>query len=189
MIEPKRMTIVEFDEWVTYADEGFIYELHEGVVYAFATGSNSHGRLCTRLGVWASAKVKLPCEVFFGSVSVRRNPERPSSVIPDVLVTCEQAPAAQIYVTSPKLVIEVISPRSVTNDLVRKPRVYDAVPSIEEYLLVDSRAVWAKLMRRDADGGLTTDGEDVVSPEATITLETVGLSFTLAELYADILAE
>jgi Uma2 family endonuclease len=183
------MTITEFDVWVETADESFVYELHDGVVYAFASGSTSHGLLASRLGTWAAANLKPPCNIFFGSISVRRDPERPSSVIPDLVVTCEQAPAMQIYVTSPKLVVEVISPRSVTNDLVRKPRVYDAVPSCEEYLLVDSRAVWAKLMRRDADGGLTTDGEDVVSPDATITLETVGLSFTLAELYAGILAE
>jgi hypothetical protein len=61
--------------------------------------------------------------------------------------------------------------------------------SIEEYLVVDSRAVWAKLTRRDAAGSLTTDREDVSSLDATITLESIGLSFTLAELYADIVAE
>lgn len=138
MIVPYSMTIAQFDEWVPTADEGFTYELHDGVVYAFASGSAGHGRLC----VWLYPQVKAPCEVFLGSLSVRRHPERPSSVVPDALITCEKPPAGQIFVRAPKLVIEVISPTSVVNDLIRKPRIYNAVPTIEEYLVVDSRSMW-----------------------------------------------
>jgi len=187
MIEPKRMTIAEFDTWVETADEGFNYELHDGVVYSFSSGSVSHGRLSMRLGAWLYQQVTPPCEVFLGSLSVRRHPERASSVIPDALVTCEQPPAGQIFVTAPKLVVEVISPTSVVNDLIRKPRVYDAVESIEEYLVVDSRSMWARVFRRDDAGELPTAGEGVTAPDSTIELQSVGLTSTLAELYRGIL--
>jgi Uma2 family endonuclease len=187
MIEPKRMTIDEFDAWVATADDGFAYELHDGIVYSFASGSVSHGRLCNRLGVWLNRHVEPPCEVFSGSLSVRRRPERASSVIPDALVTCEEPPPGQIFVTSPKLVVEVISPPSVVNDLSRKLRVYNAVDSIEEYLIVDSRSMWARLVRRDAGGTLPDETEGISSPEASVELQSVGLTFTLAELYRGVL--
>lgn len=48
MIDAQRMTIAEFDHWVETADECFTYELHDGVVYSFASGIAAHGRLCTR---------------------------------------------------------------------------------------------------------------------------------------------
>jgi Uma2 family endonuclease len=181
------MTIAEFDTWVETADEGFIYELHDGVVYSLASGSVSHGRLCTRLGAWLYPLVKPPCEVFLGSLSIRRHPERASSVVPDALVTCEQPPAQQIYVTAPKLVVEVISPTSVVNDLIRKRRIYNAVASIEEYLVVDSRSMWARVFRRDEAGELPAEGEGVTAPEAAIELQSVGLTFALAELYRGVI--
>jgi Uma2 family endonuclease len=187
MIEPMRMTIAEFDRWVETAPEGFNYELQDGVVYSFASGSVGHGLLCTRLGGWLVRSAEAPCRVFFGSLSVRRNPERPSSVIPDVLLTCEEMPISQMYTTAPKLVVEVISPTSVVNDLNRKPRIYEAVASIEEYLVVDSRNVWARVFRRDEAGALPSEGEGATRADATIELQSVGLEFTLAELYAGIL--
>jgi Uma2 family endonuclease len=103
------------------------------------------------------------------------------------LVTCEQPPPGQIYVTSPKLVVEVISPTSVVNDLLRKPRVYNAVPSIGEYFVVESRSVWARVFRRDDDSELSAAGEGATSLESVLELRTVGLSFTLADLYRGIL--
>ncbi len=187
MIQPRRMTIAQFDAWVETADEGFTYELHDGVAYAFASGSASHGRLAMRLGSWISARLTPPCEVFLGSVSVRRHPERASSVVPDVLVTCEQPPPAQMYVTSPKLVVEIISPTSVVNDLNRKPRIYSAIPSIEEYLVVDSRSIWARVFRREPGGELPSEGEGVSRVDAVVEVSSVGVSFTLSELYDGIL--
>jgi Uma2 family endonuclease len=188
MIETKRMTIAEFDAWVETADESFTYELHDGVVYGFSTGTATHGRLCNRIGIWLNKQVEPPpCEVFLGSLSVRRRPDRASSVIPDALVTCEQPPSGQIYVTSPKLVVEVISPTSVVNDLLRKPRVYNAVPSIQEYLVIESRSAWARVFRRDDEGELSAAGEGVTAPDGMLELQTVGLSFTLDDLYRGIL--
>ncbi len=187
MIETQRMSIVEFDAWVRTADEGFVFELHDGVIHSFATGTAGHARLCMRLGGWISALSQPPCETFIGLLAVRRHPERPSSVVPDILVTCEQTPPGQVFVTAPKVVVEVISPTSVINDLYRKPRIYEAVPSIEGYLVVDSRAMWACVYRRDDAGRLSAEAEGVASPDATVEVRSIGLTFTLADLYRGIL--
>jgi len=188
MIEPKRFTIAEFDAYVETAAEGFTYELHEGILYAFATGTQSHGLLCTALAKLVLPVVDAPCSAFLGSISVRRKPERPSSVVPDLVVTCEDREPANILVRTPKLVIEVISPSSVTNDLVRKLKVYGAIESVKEYLVVDARSMWARVFRRDDDDEqLSADGRDLTAPDDLIELQTVGLSFTLGGLYSGIM--
>jgi Uma2 family endonuclease len=185
-IEPERLTIAEFDAWVQTADEEFVYELHDGIVHAFATGTQNHGDLCSALAKIVLPTVSLPCRTYLGSISVRRRPERPSSVVPDVVVTCEEREPTHIFVRAPKLVVEVISPSSVTNDLVRKIRIYNAIESIKEYLVVDSRTLWARVFRRDADEQLSADGRDLASPEDIVELETLGISFRLEALYVGI---
>jgi Uma2 family endonuclease len=186
MIEPKRITILEFDTWVRTADEGFTYELHDGIIYAFATGTQNHGDLCSNVGKLVLPAVNLPCRAYLGSISVRRKPERPSSVVPDLTVTCEEREPANTFVRLPKLVVEVISPSSVTNDLVRKIRIYNAIESIEEYLVIDSRTMWARVFRRDADAQLWADGQDLTSPDDRIELQTLDIAFSLEALYAGI---
>ncbi len=75
----------------------------------------------------------------------------------------------------------------MTNDLVRKIKIYNAIGSIKEYLVVDSRTMWAHVFRRDADEGLSADGQDLTSPKETVELETLGTSFSLGALYSGII--
>jgi hypothetical protein len=75
----------------------------------------------------------------------------------------------------------------VTNDLVTKPGVYEAIPNIEEYIAVESRSMWARLFRRDESGSLVLFGSDLTESEDVIELRSVGLSFSLGDLYETIL--
>jgi len=181
------LTIAEFDAWVETVDDGLTYELHDGVVYAFATGTQNHGDLCSALAKVVLPAVALPCRAYVGSISVRRRPERPSSVVPDLVVTSEDREPTNIFVRSPNLVIEVISPSSVSNDLVRKIKIYNAIESIREYLVVDSRTVWARVFRRDAEEQLSADGPDLTLIEEIIELQTLGIAFSLETLYAGVI--
>ncbi len=181
------MSIAEFDDWTLTANEQFTYELHDGILYGFATGTEEHSLISVRLTSWLLPVVTAPCRVHQGGVSVRRHLDRPSSVVPDVLVTCEPRERGRIYVTSPNFVAEVISPSSVTNDMYRKPIVYDAVESIMEYLVIDSRSMWVRLFRRTNERRLLPDGDDLISADQCVSLTTVDLQFTLADLYRDIL--
>ena len=187
IIEPKRLTIEEFDAWVQTAAEEFTNELHAGIVYAFATGSQNHGDLCSAPARFVLPTVALPCRAYLGSISVRREPERPSSVVPELAVTCEEREATNIFVREPKLGAQVISPSCVPNELVRKI-VSTAIPSIKEYLVVDSRSMWAHVFRRDTDGQLWAAGrDDLVSPEDIVELRTLSIPFALEALYTGII--
>lgn len=141
---------------------------------------------CFRFASRLIPAVVEPCRVHLVTIAVRRRPERPTSVVPDVLVTCEARVRGQLYVTAPKLVIEVMSRSSVSNDLLRKPLIYGAIESIQEYLVIDSRDTWARVFRRDDDERLTS-GEDHTTLDSRIALRSVGLTLTLAELYDGVL--
>jgi Uma2 family endonuclease len=185
MIEPQSprpMTLEEYDRLTP--PEGEQYELYDGFVYAFSTGSGTHGILCTRIATALDSRVRTPCRVFGASnIGVRRH-DRATNVIPDGTVTCEDFDLRQTYVVTPILVAEVISPRSVKRDRVTKLDIYRDIPSIEEYLMVDSRRIWVSIERRMPDGRFITAVH--TSLEDTVELFSVDVRILLADLYGGV---
>jgi Uma2 family endonuclease len=155
-------------------------ELLEGEVLAFAGGPVAHGILCTRLVAAVNAATIPPCQTFTSDVAVRAE-SRSSYMFPDVSHTCERLDPSATAVVAPDLVIEVISPESKTRDRNEKLDAYRSIPSVIEYVLVDSRRVWACVYRR-MPGGVWTDA--VYGIDETVDIHTVAISIAVAQLYA-----
>ncbi len=72
-------------------------------------------------------------------------------------MTCDDTDLSKTYIVAPKLVIEVISPKSVKRDGIDKLDLSCEILSVDEYLMVDSRRVWASVVRRvPGDAWLTS---------------------------------
>ncbi len=155
-------------------------ELVEGQVLAFAGGSVAHGILCTRLVSSIAAVTKPPCHAFTSDVALRLA-ERATHVFPDVSHTCEALDPSAAHIVAPDLVVEVISPESKSRDRGEKLDAYQSLPSVMEYVLVDSRRVWISVFRRMAAGVWT---ETTYGPGEQVELRTVGLTLDVNELYA-----
>lgn len=155
-------------------------ELLEGEVVAFVGGSVAHGILCSRLHALISSATNASCQAFTSDVAVRIN-DRATYVFPDVSRTCERLDADAGFISAPDLIVEVISPDSKSRDRGEKLDAYQSIPSVMEYLLVDSRRVWVCVFRRMAGGFWT---ETTYELGETAELRTVGASIDVAELYA-----
>jgi Uma2 family endonuclease len=151
------MSLTDYDKLTP--PEGQIWELHEGHVVATSTGTNRHGILCTRITDTPEAHVALQCHAFGASTIGVRQPDRATNVIPDGSVTCEEVDLDETYILAPKLIVEVISPESAQAERVKKLDIYRAIPSVHEYLMTDSRKVWASLV--SARAGEHLDRHDV----------------------------
>jgi Uma2 family endonuclease len=177
--QPDPISLEEYD--CLTPPEGEHYELIDGYLYAFATGTGTHGVLCTRIANALGNHVKPPCTVFGASTIGVRQHESTTNVIPDGAVTCDDTDLSKTYIVAPKLVVEVISPRSVRRDRADKLDVYRAIPSVLEYLMVDSRRVWASVFRR-GPGGSWLDFT-YSSLDESIGLLSVDLRLPLRDLY------
>ncbi|HEX3467422.1 MAG TPA: Uma2 family endonuclease [Candidatus Elarobacter sp.] len=155
-------------------------ELIEGEVVAFAGGSVAHGILCSRLHALVSGATKPPCQAFTSDVALRIN-QRTTYVFPDVSRTCEHLDADARFISAPDLVIEVISPDSKARDRGEKLDAYQSIPSVMEYMLVDSRRVWVCVFRR-MGGDVWT--ETTYGLGETVELRAAGVSIDVADLYA-----
>jgi len=105
---------------------------------------------------------------------------------PDVLVTCSAGDAARpIFKTEPKLIIEVLSPGTAAYDRGLKFSCYRALESLEEYVMIDPET-------RSTDGYRKgQDGLWVLHPFASgapVTLASVALTLSAAQLFADVLS-
>jgi Uma2 family endonuclease len=117
-------------------------ELIEGQIVPFANGTMAHGLVTSQI-VRALKIAAKPGYQLLTSDSALRHPNSSTYVSPDASYTCETIAPDADSIVAPRLVVEVMSPLSVERDRVSKLDCYQAIPSVEEYLIVDSRRVWA----------------------------------------------
>lgn len=72
---------------------------------------------------------------------------------PDVMVTCDESEkVAELYIESPKLIIEVLSDSTAAYDRGAKFAAYRKIESLDKYVLVDIDRKGEESFHRQADG-------------------------------------
>lgn len=128
-----------------------------------------------------------PCQVFIEGMKVQIQ-AADAVLYPDVLVTCDpvdRGPDAELAKTAPRLVVEVLSDSTAAYDRGRKFELYQRLPSLQEYLLVEPERRHVDLFRRGADGLWVLHP---AGPEGQIELASVGLALPLEVIYEDVAA-
>jgi Uma2 family endonuclease len=155
------------------------HEFLDGEVVAMAGGSRAHNLLATRVARLLGNHLEgSSCRVYQSDMKVRI--ERANRFYyPDVMVCCDplRPDADDYYETAPKLLVEVLSPKTAANDDGEKRVNYQALESLVEYLLLDPETVTAVLYRRSGPFwtrfGLTADDD--------LELESIGFRQGLTE--------
>lgn len=178
-LPPERISIEQFLP-ILMASEVKL-ELIDGEIGAFANGAGAHGQVSQRIIDILRRLAKPGSEVFSSDIALQRG-DAPTYVFPDASYTTETVDPDVDSIVAPSLVVEVMSPQSVERDRVRKLDSYQAIPSVQEYLIVDSRRIWACVYRRYNAMWIHT----VYGFHDTIELSTTGSSVSMAELYAGI---
>ncbi|MDP4302776.1 Uma2 family endonuclease [Leptothrix discophora] len=164
-------------------------ERHEfvgGEVFAMTGARATHNTIA--LNMASSLKQGLrgtPCRTHIEGMKV--HVQAVDSVLyPDVFVTCEPVdltPEAETSKTAPRLVVEVLSPSTAAYDRGLKFELYQRLPSLQEYLLVEADRAHVDLFRRNAEGLWVLHP---AGPGATIELASLGLSLTMDQVYEDV---
>lgn len=182
-------TLPRFDIESYLAWEETQAERHEycaGEVFAMSGGTDAH---YTILGnFFAGLKTELsgtPCRPFVSGMKVRIQ-AADAVLYPDVFVTCDardKTPEAVLAKSHPLLVVEVLSDSTAAYDRGRKFELYQQIPELQEYLIIEQDRLHADLFRKN-DAGLW-----VMHPAGeggSIELASVGLRLPLSDLYVDV---
>lgn len=187
------MTVDEFWELVKAYPDGR-YEFIRGEVRALhilnmAGGSNNHELISHNIGVALTNALraqKSPCKVYPTNTYIYLNEEmgKEEFVFADVSVSCDANDRARKKgIKRPSLIVEVLSPRTTTDDRTWKKDDYLACLSLQEYMIVDATRRSVEVYHRMPDGSITYC---IYEKTANIPLQ-LGFSLVVDDIYDDII--
>jgi Uma2 family endonuclease len=178
---PHTMTVEEYFQ-LEEKDPDTRYEYVDGHVYAMAGGTANHDTIKSNMQriLWNLLRGS-PCRVYSSDMKVFISETR--YFHPDVIVTCDPRDRGIVQaIQSPRLVVEVLSPSTELTDRTWKLKNYRAHPTIEEYMLVDSKALKIEIYHKEQNKWIY----DAFENNAEIALSSLGVHFPLSDAYIDV---
>jgi len=168
----------------------FKSEFYRGEMFAMSGGSRKHSRLSVRLNAFFEQHFEgRACENYNSDIRVLVE-ETGLYTYPDLSVVCGAPKFADAQVdtlTNPTLLVEVLSPSTEEYDRGTKVKLYRAIPSLRECLLVSQDAPEVELYRLEME-----DVWKIVvakGPNASVELKSIDYTLRLWDLYRGVFAE
>lgn len=160
---------------------GTKHEYVDGQIYAMSGGTRRHALLCGAIyALLAHATGDGPCRAYNSDMHVRLSES--VQVYPDASVTCDerdQENDEDDEIAYPRLVVEVLSSHTERVDRGYKLREYQACPSIQEYVLVNSDYQAIEVYRREGPDWIYRRYE----PGDEVVLPSIGLRCPVSAVY------
>jgi Uma2 family endonuclease len=177
-----RFTPEEYLAWEEQQD--LKYEYVGGEVRAMTGGTINHGRIAVSfMGLLIPHLQGGSCLVLNSDVKVSIK-QCSDYVYPDISVTCDERDrTATNFISYPCLIVEVLSPSTKNYDRWDKFNLYRRSDSLIDYVLVSSDAIEIVIYHRNDRGKweIATYGVGDL-----VVLESVDLSFSIEQIYGDI---
>ncbi|MDS3861008.1 Uma2 family endonuclease [Thermosynechococcaceae cyanobacterium BACA0444] len=160
------------------------HEYIDGEIRLMPGGTRNH----CKLGIWLCVLLTLaidsqPYEVYNGDMRLWI-PQRNAYTYPDLTIVpqpSETQPGRDDVVINPVLIAEVLSKSTQAYDRGEKFAIYKAIPTLQEYLLIDQYQVEVWQFIKQPDGQWQ---EIILSGlDATLTLTFANVTIQLADLY------
>lgn len=160
------------------------YEYWNGDILCMSGGSLQHARIGGNIFLSLGAQLKgKGCQPFNGEISIK-TPQLPPYRYPDVSVVCDDPIIEKIegfdVLVNPIVVIEVLSPGTASLDRNQKRAAYQAIPSVQEVLLISQEAPFVTRYLRQNEAWTR---EDVGGLGGLIELPSIACRMALNEIY------
>jgi Uma2 family endonuclease len=158
------------------------HEFHDGEIFLMAGASKAHNLVAGN--VFASLHRQLrgkPCSPFIGDIKIAV-PSANRFFYPDVAIICGDAAFADEDIASDATVIvEVLSDTTEAFDRGTKFQFYQQLPSLTDYILISQHGL--SVERYEKLSGSEWRYTLLDTKEKTLSLRSVGVSLSLAEIY------
>lgn len=179
----KKLTIAEYLEWERTQEEK--HEYYQGEIFAMSGPKLQHVRITTNLTVRLGVRLEgKGCEVFPTDLRLHI-PRNTLFTYPDISIVCGEVETLNNddwNLLNPCVLFEVLSPSTRGYDRGEKFRLYRDIPSLKEYILVDSEKIKTEawLLNEKGQWELSV----VEGPEGVLHLHSLSLSVLLREIYS-----
>lgn len=158
------------------------YEYADGVITAMTGGSVRHNDIALKLFLALHPQfTSKGCKINIADVKLIINEEK--YYYPDLIVTCDQDDKqANDGIRKPLLVAEVLSPGTSDKDRGEKKNNYLKMPSVREYLLIDSEQMLVEQYYKQTEKIIFYQ---LLEKADTLELKTTDLKIPIANLYGN----
>ena len=182
------VNLITVEEYLKLEQDAEIrHEYVAGQIYAMTGSSREHNIIATNLISMLRPHLRGgSCRAFVSDMKVQIKTNNQGADLfyyPDVVVTCNPQDRKRYFLTSPCLVIEILSPSTQTTDKREKRINYQSLDSLQEYVLVSQDEIKVEIYRRDNQGDWTVETLD---KDDDLVLDSVGLTLTMADIYEDV---
>lgn len=176
----------EDDYFAVEASSGIKHEFYRGEIFAMAGASLAHNHLSANVLTLLRGAVRPQgCSAFGSDLRVKT----PAGLFtyPDVMVICGSIALTRDRpdtVTNPCVIVEVLSDATRDYDRGEKFTLYQAIPTFQEYLLIEQDRVWVEHWQRQPTGDWTV--QTYATLDVIISLPTLGVTLPLREVYLQV---
>ncbi len=177
-----KFTIEEYLEFESYSDEK--HEYYQGEIFAMSGAKLSHNRIFSNVFSVLSALLKGHFCQPFGSDLRIHIPTNSLFTYPDISVFCGEIETLnddQFNALNPVLVIEILSPSTKDYDRGTKFKLYRDIPSLKEYVLIDSSSVSIEVF--SVNKSQAWELQEYKQPGASAKLTSLGIAIPVSEAY------
>lgn len=161
-------------------------EYYNGEIFALSSGTPDHSLIAVNCAATLHQLIAAkPCRVF--NSDMRLHIQRSGLyTYPDVLVVCgkiQYAEQRKDTLTNPIVLVEVLSESTRDYDRGKKFNFYKQIPSLQEYVLVESEHINVQVYRRAGELWAVEMFDEL---EASIQLASIECGIALAQIYAKV---
>lgn len=145
--QSQKMTAEAYLEWEEKQE--FRHEYIDGEIIAMTGGSLPHNDIALNFyrALYPHVRQRgCRFNVSDAKVQARKNSRY---FYPDLVVSCDPDDLkSREFIQNPKVIVEVLSPGTANYDRTKKLKYYRQIPSLQEYVLVDSEEIVVEVYRR-----------------------------------------
>ena len=184
------LNLITVEEYFNLEQDGEVrHEYVAGQIYAMTGSSREHNLIATNLISMLRPHLRGgTCRAFVSDMKVEIQTRSQSAdffYYPDVVVTCNPQDRERYFLTSPCLVIEILSPSTQATDKREKRINYQSLDSLQEYVLVSQDEIKVEVYHRDDNSNWTVE---TLGRDDDLRLNSVELTLAMADIYEDVLS-
>jgi Uma2 family endonuclease len=185
---------LDFDAFIlAYGESDVRYEMYDGDVFAMAGGSPNHGHVAMNAAVCLRLRARpRGCTTYGSDVYIRPDDDDKSAMLPDAFVRCgPPLPKGQRYISDPIVIVEVLSPSTMSFDRGAKLQRYFNFTSLQHVIILYQDEYRAEMWTRPPEGAVETDVDGNLlwtrtvanGLTASLAIEALGDTIELSEFY------
>ena len=161
------------------------HEFFEGEIFAMSGAERPHVRIAMNMSANLYNRLKgSPCFPY-GSDMRLHIPENTLYTYPDISIYCKEPQESELDNASfilPTIIIEILSPSTRNYDRGDKFKLYRAIPSLKEYIMVDSESISVEAFYLNEKGNWELN--ELRHLEDLLNFYSLNISLSVSEIYS-----